>query len=189
MVPFVNFIRSYVSISDDHVNKITQFAKETTLPKGRLLFRRGQVCEEFIFITKGCLRFFYCPQEIEISVWFAFPNTVGSEVQSFISGQPCRFDVQAIYPVHYISIPKKAFQQLREEIPAFNNFYIQLCEETITYIIDRLIAFQSQTADQRYKELLQQPEFMKLIPQKYLASYLGITPTSLSRLRKQIASV
>lgn len=188
MHPFLNFIRSYVKVTKQEEEIIMAHIREYAVPEGRHLFTQHMVCTEFVFITSGCLRFYYTPQDVEINVWFCFPNSVGSEVHSFISGQPCKFGVQAIYPAEVISITKQDFLKLRQVIPAFNDFYTAICEECILATISRLTAFQFQTAEERYRDLLQYPEYLKFLPQKYLASYLGITPTSLSRLRKKMAS-
>jgi CRP-like cAMP-binding protein len=181
------FIRRYIEIPDKELHAFVSLFKKKSIKKYNYLYREGDVCHELVFLNKGCLRFFYMPHEVEISVWFSFPFTIGSEIQSYISGKPCKFSVQAIQNTEYLYLSKSAFEMACQQQPLLHLFYNKLCEECIVDVIDRLISFQSQTADQRYLELMKEPDYLKLIPQKYLASYLGVTPTSLSRLRRKIS--
>ncbi len=181
------FISNYVDLPPQELEPFVSSFKKKTIQKNSYLYRQGDLCREFVFLTKGCLRFFYTPLEIEISVWFCFPFTIGSEIGSYISGKPCKFNVQAIAQTEYLYLSKQAFTMACQRQPLIDLFYKKLCEQTIVTTIDRLIAFQSLTADQRYLELMKDPSYINLIPQKYLASYLGVTPTSLSRLRKKLS--
>ncbi|OON66441.1 hypothetical protein B0919_21635 [Hymenobacter sp. CRA2] len=151
-----------------------------------LLSRQGEVCARFVFVTRGCLRFCYAPQGVDVSVWFSPAGGIGSDTQSFISQRPANFSVEAIEPTEYLWVSKATFETLCRQQPRWAELYRRLCEETIVFMIDRLVAFQAQTAEQRYAALLNDPTLLRRIPQKYLASYLGITPTSLSRLRRLV---
>ena len=182
------FLSQYIDISDGLIEEILPYTKKRSVNRGNFLLRQNQRCKEFILITKGCTRLFYVAKEIEYTVWFGFPNNVGSEIQSFISEQPSKFFVEAIEDLEYLSIPRSSHHKLMESVPAWHLFTRKLWEDTIVHIIDRIMAFQHQSATERYLELIKDPDYLQMIPQKYLASYLGITRTSLSRLRKALAT-
>lgn len=185
---FKTFINTYTQLSDGTFeNNILTCTKTKTAKRNEYILREGEICKEFIFITKGCTRLYYLPNDNEVTVWFGFPNNIGSEIQSFISEKPTKFFIQAIEDTEYISITKSHFDKLLTEYLEWEIFTRKVWEETIINIIDRLTAFQCQTADQRYLDLIKDPDYLQIIPQKYLASYLGVTPTSLSRLRKNIS--
>ena len=184
---FKKFISDYTDTSDGLLEEIFRVTKPKRAKRGEYLLRAGETCRQFALITSGCTRLFYVPVEKEVTVWFGFPDNVGSEIQSFISGEPSKFYIEAIEDTQYLSISKVAFERLLSESPEWQIVVRKIWEETIVNIIDRLTAFQFQTAEQRYLELIQDPDYLQMIPQKYLASYLGITPTSLSRLRKKIS--
>lgn len=123
---------------------------------------------------------------MELTVWIAFPDYFGSEVQSFISGQPSRFFLQAIEDTELYVLPKSSLVACYQTLPRTQEMVRKIWEEGIVHIIDRMIYLQSEPAEKRYLDLIKDPDYLKLIPQKYLASYLGVTPTSLSRIRKKI---
>lgn len=181
------FIRRYVDWPEEEsLTQVLALFRSGSLARHEHLFREGEVCGKFVFVTQGCLRFYYSPQGLDISVWFSAAGGVGTDTQSYISQRPANFSVQAIEPTQYLWVSKAEFDALRQREPRMAELYRKLCEETIVFIIDRLVAFQSQTAEQRYAAVLAQPALLRRIPQKYLASYLGVTPTSLSRLRRQV---
>lgn len=182
------FLSQYIEANDDLVEKILPYTKKKSVSRGNFLLRQGQRCKEFVLITKGCTRLFYIANEIEYTVWFGFPDNVGSEIQSFISGEPSKFFVEAIEDLEYLSMHQSSYHKLMELVPAWHLFVRKLWEDTVVHIIDRIMAFQSQSATERYLDLIRDPDYLQMIPQKYLASYLGVTRTSLSRLRRKIAT-
>jgi CRP-like cAMP-binding protein len=179
------YLQQYAQWPGQALDHFVASFKTKKIKRGQYLLRAGEVCRDFIFLESGCLRYFL-PSEIELTVWIAFPGSLGSEVQSFISEQPSRFFVQAIEPVEVLSLPKSALLAFYQTQPPSQEMIRRIWEEGIVHIIDRMIALQCEPAEKRYLDLIRYPDYLQRIPQKYLASYLGVTPSSLSRLRRKI---
>ena len=158
-----------------------------TLGRGELLLSSGAVCQELLFVQRGCLRMYHqSPNGPELSVWFALPGYLCSELTSFLSGQPADYAVEAIADSEVLCLPKTVLLELYDVHPALHELMRNLWEYVIVNVIRRFTSLQQDSAEQRYLALLQQPEYLRWIPQKYLASFIGVTPTSLSRIRRKL---
>jgi CRP-like cAMP-binding protein len=181
----LTFVKNTIPLSDQVAEAFAEKFKTKKIGKGSLLLRPGDNCKDFIFVNTGILRFYIITDGVEVSVWFAFAGNVGSEIQSLLSGQPTQFFVEAIEDCQLLLLPKTELEKACTQNPLWHEFLKKIWEETIIYMIERLVSFQYKSAHKRYSDLLQDPDYLQQIPQKYLASYLGITPTSLSRLRRK----
>jgi len=183
------FLTPYIEMDDETLALIASRFEQHNRKKREFLQRAGTVAGEFVIITKGCTRVFLTdPKGREVSVWFALPGYIGCDIQSFISGQPSKFHIEALTPVEYLAISREAFYALAGTVPAWERFQAKMWGEAVVDIIDRIIQFQYQPAEERYRLLMRNPDYARHIPQKHLASFLGITQTSLSRLRKELAT-
>lgn len=180
------FIAQYVKLSDEEVDDITGRFKTRTVKKNEYLLRQGDVCKDIVFVQKGCLRLYYLQDGIEISVWFAFQHSSAIEIYSFISEKPSNYFLQAIEDTEVSFLSKKELLLLYKQQPKMQEMMRNFWEDVILHLINRFTALQTDSAEKRYRDLLDKPAYMETIPQKYLASFIGVTPTSLSRIRKQI---
>jgi CRP/FNR family transcriptional regulator, anaerobic regulatory protein len=180
------FMERFVQLPRSVQDALRPLVKLKHVRKGGYLLHAGEVCREFLFITEGCTRLYLLNDDKEVSVWFGSAGGVGSEIQSLISGAPSKFFVEALQPLTCLSIGKQDLDALRMEHRAVETFQRLLWEDTIIHIIDRVTSFQFRSAEERYRELMARKDLLQAIPQKHLASYLGITPTSLSRLRASL---
>ena len=137
-------------------------------------------------MQSGCTRLFYLKDGIEVSVWFAFPNSVASEIYSFISQKPSNFFVQATEDCEVLFITKNKLEKLYITHPKLQEMMRRFWEEILLHVIERFSSLQNDSAEERYLELLNNPYYLQTIPQKYLASFIGVTPTSFSRIRRKI---
>ena len=181
-----DFIKEYVPMPEVDLAHITKRFKCKVVKKDDYLLIPGNVCKDFIFVQSGCLRMYFIKGGIEISIWFAFADSVASEIHSFISEEPSRYFVQAIEDSELLFISKNQLNELYVTHPLMQEMMRKFWEGILIHIIDRFSSLQNDTAKERYLNLLNTPEYLQKIPQKYLASFIGITPTSLSRLRRQI---
>lgn len=187
MLRLLNYVNQYSPLTDADKAILVPYIKTHKIAKGTMLLDIGQTDRKFSVITKGLTRVYYiAPDSTEVSVWFGFEDNIGTEICSFISQTPSNYYVEAIKPLEYEYISYTDFNNLTDTLPAWGVFVRKVWEKTILNLIERRLgSFQFQTATERYQALLDDPDYLKLIPQKYLASYLGITPSSLSRLRKK----
>ena len=180
------FITKYVTLSDIELEDITGKFKSKVVKKNNYLLREGDTCKDLVFVQKGCLRLYYLNDEIEVSVWFAFPQSSAIEIYSFISENPSNYFLQAIEDSEVLYLPKTELNKLYQYQPKMQEMMRNFWEDVILNLIDRFTALQKDSAEKRYLDLLGKPSYLETIPQKYLASFIGVTPTSLSRIRKQI---
>lgn len=172
-------------------DKFGDFYKELTIPAKTILLREGEISRQAWFIKKGCLRLWFNNNGKDITFQFFFENQGVSSIESFRSGRPSLFNLESIEPCRLLVISKTDFEKMIAETPG----YQQLIEEQIYKRLEHYSAlFLSRIRDtpqQRYLNLLKDhPEIIRRIPQHYIASYLGITPVSLSRIRnKTVPSV
>ena len=181
-----SFLLQYASLSEKQLKTIEGKFLSRRLKKNEFVLEQGEICKDFIFVQEGCVRLYYLAGEIEVSVWFAFPGSSAIEISSFISQKPTDYFIQAIEDTEILFLPKKTIEQLYLELPPFQELMRKYWEDVAINLITRFTALQKDSAEKRYLDLLNKPPFLQLIPQKYLASFLGVTPTSLSRIRRKI---
>jgi len=180
------FLNQYANFSDRELEIITsQFIKKS-VKKNTYLLNEGETCKDLAFVQKGCLRLYYLKEDIEVSVWFAFPQSSAIEIYSFISGSPSNYFLQAIEDTEVLYLPKTELTKLYSHQPKMQEMMRKFWEDVILNLLERFTALQTDSAEKRYIELLKKPDYLEAIPQKYLASFIGVTPTSLSRIRKKI---
>lgn len=180
------FIAQYVNLSAAELEDISNKFKYKTIKKNGYLFRQGETCKDLVFVQKGCLRLYYLKDGVEVSVWFAFQQSSAVELYSFISENPSNYFLQAIENSEVLYLPKAALNKLYQDQPKMQEMMRNFWEDVILNLINRFTALQKESAEKRYLDLLEKPAYLETIPQKYLASFIGVTPTSLSRIRKKI---
>lgn len=180
------FLSKYVTVPADELENITDKFKSKNIKKNDYLLRQGDTCKDLVFVQKGCLRLYYLKDDIEVSVWFAFPHSSAIEIYSFISENPSDYFLQAIEDSEVLFLSKTELNKLYHHYPKMQEMMRRFWEDVILNLINRFTALQKDSAEKRYLDLLDKPAYMETIPQKYLASFIGVTPTSLSRIRKKI---
>lgn len=181
-----NFISNYVKLDDAELDDIAGRFKKKQLSKNEFLLKEGDICSDLVFVQDGCLRLFYLTGDVEISVWFAFKNSSAIDIYSFISEKASVYFLQAIEDSEVMYLPKTELLKLYQTHPKTQEMMRNFWEDAVLNLIDRFTALQRDSAEERYLQLLSKPPYIQKIPQKYLASFIGVTPTSLSRIRKNI---
>ena len=180
------FINSYAHFTEDELTNIVQRFKKRNIKKNEFALQANSICSDLIFVQSGCLRLYYIQNEVEVSVWFALKQSSAIEIYSFISETPSNYYLQAIEDTEILFLPKAALNELYQTHPKLQEMMRKFWEDEILNLLERFTALQRDTAEQRYLDLLNKPELLQTIPQKYLASFIGVTPTSLSRIKKHI---
>ncbi len=180
------FFDAYVKFPEQDLADITSKFRKRVIKKNEFLLRQGETCKDLIFVQSGCLRLYYIQDEVEVSVWFALKHSSAIEIYSYISETPSNYFLQAIEDTEILYLSKKELDSLYTVYPQMQEMMRKFWEDVILNLLERFTALQRDTAEQRYLDLLNKPELLQSIPQKYLASFIGVTPTSLSRIKKQI---
>ena len=187
MIPALSkFLLQYAKIDDADLRIITSKFQKRILKKNQHTLKAGQICSDIIFVETGCLRLYYIEEGVEVSVWFSFNDSSAIEIYSFVSEKPSNYYIQAIEESTIWYLPKTRLKGLYNRYPKMEELMRKFWEDVILNLLDRFTALQRNTAQERYQELLTKPAYMQRIPQKYLASFIGVTPTSLSRIRRKI---
>jgi CRP-like cAMP-binding protein len=187
MVDLDIFIRSQIKVSDERLSAIMSEFDECSFDKEKFLIKKEQIVENYYFIKSGALRFYVYHNDQEVTVWLAFEGEFFTELNSLKYGRPTQFYVQAIEPCTLMVIKKYNMEGLYQIYPEWQQFGRQVWENAFLKITGAIINYQTMTAEERYMELIKQSDAVKRVPLKQLASFLGITQTSLSRLRRKIA--
>jgi CRP-like cAMP-binding protein len=176
------------SVLDKEDEAIIKSAFEPlVIKKKKHLLVSGQVCNDLYFITKGCLRSFYVDAKgVEHIFQIRMDNSWISDLESFFSKKSSRYNIEAFEDSHLLRISHDRLEQLLNEIPALERYFRILFQKAYINALNRLNATMWETALDRYHEMLEEnPEIFQRVPLVYIASYLGITPESLSRIRRQ----
>jgi len=155
-------------------------------PKGSRLLDEGNISTEIFIVLSGALRLWHNDNGRDITLQFFFENQMVSSFESFYLGKKSGFSIEAIEDTTVLKLSKSHFDEIRQNYPAIEASVTKLiCERFIEY---RNIFFSQiqHSPEQRYQELVENnPEIIDRVPLHFVASYLGMTPVSLSRIRKR----
>lgn len=187
MHSFRKYIERYVPLTDTDWNTILNCFEQKVIAKDAILLEEGKVCRHLYFLENGLLRFYIYKGGNDITKFFTdAPYCFTSQV-SFTAEKPATENIEAIEKsVLWQTTLQQANYLL--ELKSWNTFVRKLIQEVQFYTESILQEMQTETAEDRYRKMLTNNDsLVQRIPLKYLASYFGIAPQSLSRIRKNIA--
>lgn len=156
------------------------------IPPKTILLEEGKIADRLYFIRKGCLRLFFYKEGKDITFQFFFEGDFVASFDSLYKQQPSLFSLESIEPTEVLTIKRMDFYNLLEQIPSLRKDYEEKLIERFHVYQQLFLSHIKNTPQQRYEELLKEhPDIIQRIPQHYIASYLGITPVSLSRIRNR----
>ena len=176
------------TIKEDKENwdRFSDFFVERNVESKTVLLQAGEIAKYVHFIKKGCIREWFNKDGKDITFQFFTEGQAVSSIDSFMNGIPSLFSIETIEPSIIISVRKKDLEVLFSVYPelkdGFQNIIFQRFRNYAQLFLSRI----TNTPKERYDDLIKnQPEIIKRIPQHYIASFLGITPVSLSRIRNK----
>jgi CRP-like cAMP-binding protein len=175
-------------IKNDKSNggKFSNFFYEREIPSKTILLHEGETATHMHFIKTGCLRMWFNKEGKDITFQFFFEDQAVASMESFLSNQPSEFTLESIEPSVIISISKKHFEELQQFYPQMKETFQQILFKRFGDYARLFLSRIKDSPQERYNDLLKNhPEIIKRVPQHYIASYLGITPISLSRIRNR----
>ena len=173
---------------DELINHIFNHSAAEILPvpPKTILLKEGKVADRLYFIRKGCLRLFFYNEGKDITFQFFFEGDFVASFDSLYKETPSLFSLESIEPSEVLSINKKDFYNKIEINPSLRQLYEEKIIERFSFYQHLFLSRIKNTPQQRYEELLKEyPNIIQRVPQHYIASYLGITPVSLSRIRNR----
>jgi CRP-like cAMP-binding protein len=158
------------------------------LKKGSCFIREGRVGTEAGLVLQGALRQFYRHNGEEKSTYFFFEGHLICAYISCITGKPSLVSIEALTEVEYVSVPYRTLLQAYAASMAWQQFGRLVAEYQVVGLEQRMATLLFETPEQRYRKMLATGtnKIIERIPQQYIANYLGITPVSMSRIRKRI---
>lgn len=182
------YFQSKVNIDRDQFDALTPPFKLFETKRNEFLLRRGEICKYNYFVNEGCLRFFTTNKEgQQMTRHFAFPGKFGTSLSSFIMQEPSFEYIQSVEQSQILAISHKDFFQLVDSSSYINKIYCDILEMAYITSQKRIYGLQGDTALDRLKWLMEyQPKILSKLSNKVIASYLGVTPYTLSRLKAEL---
>jgi CRP-like cAMP-binding protein len=183
-------INSRVHLTDEEFDICTKFFISKKLKKHQFLLNEGDVCRHIGFVNSGCLREYSIDSKgTEHIIQFAVEDWWVSDLHSFLSGSPAAYNIDALEDSEVLLIEKSAREKLLDSCPKMERFFRLLIEANHVAIQQRITGSLSASAEERYLKFIKTyPKLLEQVPQSHIASYLGITPQSLSRIRKELSN-
>lgn len=184
LVQLFQLFKKYTALPKKAEEAIAAICSPITIKKNKDLQPIGHTCKTIYFINKGIARIYYFKDGIDVTENFFFENSIIARVESLFTRKPSRKAIQILEDAEITGINANLLFKLYDSFPEIERLFRKIFEAAYVETVHRIEGIQFHTAEERYKALLQEaPDILKRVPLKYVASYLGITQVSLSRIR------
>ena len=183
-----SFFEQYGELTDHDLERIEATAKLRNVRKGSHLLSEGEVCSDFFLVVSGAFRLHYLREGVDTSVWFSFENNSSIELYSYLSGSPSEYFIECIEDGEVLVMAKQQVDSICESNERIKKLFGMFWQDVVQSLVKRLTDLQKYSPRERYIRLLEDTDYLNRIPQKYLASYIGVTTTSLSRIKRNLHS-
>lgn len=187
---FKNYLQKQIELSDAQFELISPEVLVKTFKKGTIVMQQNTIDDATYFVVKGLLRAYTIDENgKEHIIQFAPENWWLNDKNSFYFGEPSLFFMEAVEDTEVIYLTKQFFDTANHLLPCFMAWNTVILHNSIRFMQKRINLLLSATAEARYLDFMKlYPNLMFRVPQTMIASYLGITPESLSRVRKALAT-
>ena len=184
---FETKLQTFFKLDDHQLSIVSSFFKPLSLKKNKIILETNQYCDQIIFIKSGIIReYLYTPDGKDVTKWIATPGYFILDLGSFIFNYTARCNLQTLTECELFVLHKSDYHQLQEVIPDWHQIEKLFIAKCFIVLEERVITHLSMNAEERYNWLFRNmPELYNLVPLQYLASMLGMTPETLSRIRKK----
>ena len=186
----VKSLRSRINISDEGIDLLKRKLIPKKARKRQFLLNAGDVCQNMIFVERGLLRSFSDDRNgSEHIMQFATEGWWISDMGSFFSRESSMYNIEALEESELLLMSKEVMDEVLNEVPPMQRYFLNLMQNHIIALQRRINVVQSMSAEETYLKLMEvNPELINRASQQHIASYLGITPETLSRVRRQVSS-
>src|SRR5690554_601929 len=187
---FSDFLTSNIDIHPKALSQLFNQCQRKSYKKGDFLVFAGDLCKNIFFVEKGLLRQYSIDEKgKEHVLQFAPEGWLVNDRESLYYNKPSKYNIEALENTEVFILDKKIIEKLEEELPEFTTFNNELLNNHIRHLQNRINLLLSATAEERYLTFIKMyPDILLRVPQWMVASYLGIAPESLSRVRKELAT-
>ncbi|MBY0245683.1 MAG: Crp/Fnr family transcriptional regulator [Sphingobacteriaceae bacterium] len=175
---------NYSPLTADCKSDLKNSCKLLSLDKSTLIVKEGQFADKMYFIVSGCVRAFYNKDGKDITDWFAFEGDFISSINSFNQGVASKHAIELLEPTLFLEITRETIFTLADKHHCFERLGRIAVTKTMLQLQERIVSIQFETAQQKYESLINvRPDILQRVPLTYIASHLGITLETLSRIR------
>lgn len=183
-----DYFAGYVSLDEKEILFLESQFKTVYADDGDYILRQGEISQQILFIQQGLLVMVYERSDKVIVKDFIFEHNFATAYESYLSREPARYALKAFGPCVYQIITKKKLGELYKRIPSIQAMTRKLTENIYLNISQRFESLITLSTEDRYLELLdKRPRLMQEVPQYMIASYLGVTDVTLSRIRRKLS--
>ena len=186
---FFSQVKDKVLLSEAEQKLVKTFFSPKKIRKKQYLLQEGNICRHLAFVEKGLLRSYNVDEKgIEHMIHFAWEGWWMADMLSFLSNEPSTYHIDAIEDAELLLISQQDFEEMFLKVPVMERYFRILFQNNIISKERRLISSITNSAEEKYIHLTAtNPKLIKRIPQQLVASYLGITPETLSRIKNKLA--
>jgi CRP/FNR family transcriptional regulator, anaerobic regulatory protein len=182
----ISHIQEFVSPPPAELNLFLEQWQEAEYGKGKILLEPSQTTHRIFFIKSGIIRFFRTENQKERTTWFAFENEMATDLQSCTTGKPGQYTLAAATPVEVLYVEFQHLEQLIDSHPLWEKVFRFNVQRFALDLSDRIYGLQNQPAKDRYEDLLSRhPNILQYIPLGQIASFIGVSLETVSRIRAQ----
>lgn len=180
------YINSYFGILKEDIQKVSACFKLTQLKKGEFFLKEGRICDKLSFQKSGIVRVFVQTEQKEITQWISTTGYFVTDLAGIIFDKPSKYSIQALTDCEFYTISKVDYKNLDKVVAKWHELEKMFIARCFNILEDRIFSLLSMSAEERYELLHQQnPMLFNQVPLQYLASMMGMTPETLSRIRKK----
>ncbi len=184
----IKIFRQFTDFNDRELKVIMPYFEFRKFKKKSILLNIGKVSDEVFYLIKGCIRL-YCEKDgEELSTYFFTENMFAGSYDSFLSRKPSKVAIETLEECEVLVLSHKSQEKLYKVFPKMNEFIRKAIEQRFVLLHDLFISYLLNSPEERYLMLLKdRPELLQRIPQHQIASFLGVTRVSLSRIRNRVS--
>ncbi len=187
MKSLFDYFNSFINLTTEEQEAISGICSTLELKKNEILQPFGHTCKTIYFLNSGIARIYYYKDGTDITEYFAFEGDIVARVESLFTGKPSQKAIQILENAEIIAIRATELFHLYDRYPHIERLFRLIFEAGYVETVNRIESLQFNSAEERYRDLLQkESRIVQQIPLKHIASYLGITQVSLSRIRSSI---
>ena len=180
-------VAKYIQLTPEEVKFFTSLLRPQKIRKRQYLLQAGDISMFENFVNKGCLRAYTVDEQGQEHIaMFGIEGWWISDMYSFLTNTPATQNIDALEDSEVLSIEKSDLEKLYDHVPKFNRFFLKLLQNAFVAHQRRILAANSQTAEEQYLDFITRyPSLEQRVPQHQIASYLGMSPETISRIRRQ----
>ncbi|MEL7341041.1 MAG: cyclic nucleotide-binding domain-containing protein [Bacteroidota bacterium] len=176
-------IEAFSEGGESEIDQIFDTLEEQSLTKGAFLLQAGEVCQHYYFVAEGSIRLYYLKDGNDYTVWIGSPGEIFTNLESYLDQSESRIYIEAIEQSLVYTIDKISSDQLAKDSNAYNTLLRKTVEIAFVNLSKNVISFQSDDANTRYQRVLNEKNWIYKYPLKYISTFIGVTQSSLSRIR------